>query len=158
MYTNKKVWKSVWNNFIHYKEVDFLAHLSFLITCSGLPVNFSHPVVTWLKYCRNGVKLYPINKSIYSKFLGWRDFSSGRIRNRVQNCIIIKFLVQTQNVLLNCIHTLFGRYFGTLVTQFLGYLCNSGDLLLWVGVCRRASCVYIFFSRTTWPILTKYGM
>ena len=33
-----------------------------------------------------------------------------------------------------------------------------GDLLLWVGVRRRASSVNIFFSRTTEPILTKFGM
>ena len=41
--------------------------------------------------------------------------------------------------------------------RFLGHLSNSGDHLIWVGV-RRASCVYIFFSRTTEPILTKSGM
>ena len=34
-------------------------------------------------------------------------------------------------------------------------LSNSGDLLLWVGVRRRPSCVNIFFSWTTGPILTK---
>ena len=32
--------------------------------------------------------------------------------------------------------------------RFLDHLSNSGDHLIWVGV-RRASCVYIFFSRTT---------
>ena len=42
--------------------------------------------------------------------------------------------------------------------NFLGHLSNSGDLLLWVGVRRRALCVNIFFSRTTRPILTKFGM
>ena len=31
----------------------------------------------------------------------------------------------------------------------------SGDLLLWVGVRRRPSCVNIFFLKTTGPILTK---
>ena len=40
-------------------------------------------------------------------------------------------------------------------TVFLGH---SGDLLLWVGVRRRASSVNIFFSRTTEPVLTKFGM
>ena len=34
---------------------------------------------------------------------------------------------------------------------------SSGDLLLQVGV-RRLSSVTIFFSRTSWPILTKFGM
>ena len=42
--------------------------------------------------------------------------------------------------------------------KFLGHLSNSGDLLLWIGVRRRPSCVNIFFSRTTGPILTKFGM
>ena len=42
--------------------------------------------------------------------------------------------------------------------QFLGHLSHSGDLLLWVGVRHRPSCVDFFFSRTTWPILTKFGM
>ena len=46
------------------------------------------------------------------------------------------------------------HYFST----FLGHLSHSGDLLLWVGVRRRSSCVNIFFSRTTGPILTKFGM
>ena len=41
---------------------------------------------------------------------------------------------------------------------FLGHLSNSGDLLLWLGVCRHPSCVNIFFSNTTGPILTKFGM
>ena len=41
---------------------------------------------------------------------------------------------------------------------FLGHLSHSGDLLLWVGVRHRASCVNIFFSRTTQPILTKFGL
>ena len=40
----------------------------------------------------------------------------------------------------------------------LGHLSHSSDLLLCVGVCHRASSVYIFFSRTTEPILTKVGM
>ena len=43
-------------------------------------------------------------------------------------------------------------------SNFLGHLSHSGDLLLWVGVRRRASCVNNFFSRTTGTILTKYGM
>ena len=37
---------------------------------------------------------------------------------------------------------------------FLGHPSHSGDLLLWVGVRRRASCVNIFFSRTT----NKFGV
>ena len=41
---------------------------------------------------------------------------------------------------------------------FLSHLSHSGDLLLWVGVRRRASCVNIFLSRTTRPILTKFDM
>ena len=41
---------------------------------------------------------------------------------------------------------------------FLGHLSHSCDLLLWVGVRRRLSCVNIFFSRTTGPILTKFGV
>ena len=41
---------------------------------------------------------------------------------------------------------------------FLGHLSHSGDLLLWVGVRCRASSVNIFFSRTTEPILNKFGM
>ena len=48
---------------------------------------------------------------------------------------------------------------------FLGHLSHSGDLLPWVGVrrrpscvVRRPSCVNIFFSKTTGPILTKFGM
>ena len=56
-----------------------------------------------------------------------------------------------------------GFLFVVFVNIFLGHLSNSGDLLLWVGVrrrpssvVRRASCVNIFFSRTTGPILTKY--
>ena len=40
----------------------------------------------------------------------------------------------------------------------LGHLSHSGDLLSWVGVRRRASSVNIFFSKTTGPILTKFGM
>ena len=41
----------------------------------------------------------------------------------------------------------------------LGHLSHSGDLfLLWVGVRRRGSSVNLFFSRTTWPILTKFDM
>ena len=35
---------------------------------------------------------------------------------------------------------------------FLGHLSHSGDLLLWVGVRRRASSINIFFSRTIGPI------
>ena len=49
--------------------------------------------------------------------------------------------------------------------HLLGYLSYSGDLLLLVGVRRRASCavrrassVNIFFSGTTGPILTKFSM
>ena len=40
---------------------------------------------------------------------------------------------------------------------FLGHSC---DLLLWVGVCRHPSCwsYNIFFSGTTGPIFTKFGM
>ena len=41
---------------------------------------------------------------------------------------------------------------------FLGHLSDSGDLLLWVGVRRRPSCVNIFSSETTGLILTKFGM
>ena len=41
---------------------------------------------------------------------------------------------------------------------FLGHLSRSCDLLLWVGVRRCLSCVNIFFSRTTGPILTKLGV
>ena len=41
---------------------------------------------------------------------------------------------------------------------FLGLLSHSGDLLLWVGVRRRASSFNILFSRTTEPILTKFGL
>ena len=40
----------------------------------------------------------------------------------------------------------------------LGHLSYTGDLLLCVRVRRRPSCVNIFFSRTTGPILTKVGM
>ena len=47
----------------------------------------------------------------------------------------------------------------------LGHLSHSGDLLSWVDVRRRALCVVrrassvnIFFSKTTVPILTKFGM
>ena len=40
----------------------------------------------------------------------------------------------------------------------LGHLSYSGDLLLCVRVRRRPSCVNIFSSRTTGPILTKFGM
>ena len=43
-------------------------------------------------------------------------------------------------------------------TEFLGHLSHSGDLLLWVGVRRRPSCVNIFSSETTRPIFTKFGM
>ena len=39
-----------------------------------------------------------------------------------------------------------------------GHLSHSGDLLLWVGVRRSVSCVNIFFSRTTGPILIKFDM
>ena len=45
-----------------------------------------------------------------------------------------------------------------MVMVCLGHLSHSGDLLLWDGVRRRPSCVNIFFSRTTGPILTKFGM
>ena len=47
-----------------------------------------------------------------------------------------------------------------MITIFVGHLSNSGDLLLWpwVGVRRCPSCVHIFFSRATGPILTKFGM
>ena len=41
---------------------------------------------------------------------------------------------------------------------FLGHLSHSGDLLLWVGVRCRASSFNILFSRTTEPILTKFGL
>ena len=41
---------------------------------------------------------------------------------------------------------------------FLGHLSNSRDLLLWVSVGCSASFINIFFSRTTGPILTKFGM
>ena len=41
---------------------------------------------------------------------------------------------------------------------FLGHLSHSGDLLLWVGFRRHATCVNIFLSRTTGPILTKFGV
>ena len=41
---------------------------------------------------------------------------------------------------------------------FLGHLSHSGGLLLWVSVRCQAPCVNIFFQRTTWPILTKFGM
>ena len=41
---------------------------------------------------------------------------------------------------------------------FLGHLSNSGDLLLCFGVRRRPLCINIFFSKTTGPILTKFGM
>ena len=40
----------------------------------------------------------------------------------------------------------------------LGHLGYSGDLLLRVGVRRRASSVNIFFSKTSGPILTKFAM
>ena len=40
----------------------------------------------------------------------------------------------------------------------LGHLSHSSDLLLCVGVCHRASSVNILFSRTTEPILTRFGM
>ena len=36
-------------------------------------------------------------------------------------------------------------------SNFLGHLSHSGDLLLWVDVRRRASCVNIFSSETTGP-------
>ena len=44
-----------------------------------------------------------------------------------------------------------------LVSPYLGHLSN---LLLWFGfvAVRRSSCIHIFFSRTTEPILTKFGM
>ena len=45
---------------------------------------------------------------------------------------------------------------------FLGHLSHSGDLLLWVGVRRRATCVVrralTSSPQTTGPILTKFGM
>ena len=56
-------------------------------------------------------------------------------------------------------------YTGKYSPSFLGHLSHSGDLLSWVGVRLRASCVVrrassfnIFFSKTTGPILTKFGM
>ena len=42
------------------------------------------------------------------------------------------------------------------VVGVLGHLSNSGDLLLWGW--RLSSSVNIFFSRTTGPILTQFGM
>ena len=44
------------------------------------------------------------------------------------------------------------------ISPFLGRLSHSGDLLLWVGICRQASSINVFFSRTNGPILTKIGM
>ena len=41
-----------------------------------------------------------------------------------------------------------------LIWTFLDQL--SHDLLLWVGVCRRLSCVNIFFSRTTGPVCLDF--
>ena len=55
-------------------------------------------------------------------------------------------------VLTNCFSSIF------ILVKFLGHLIDSGDLLLWVGVRRRPSCVNIFFSRTTGPILIKFGV
>ena len=48
--------------------------------------------------------------------------------------------------------------FVAFILSFLGHLSHSGDLLLWVGVRRHVSSIEIFFSRTTEPILTKFGM
>ena len=49
--------------------------------------------------------------------------------------------------------------------EFLGHLNHSGELFLWMSVIRsassvvhRATCVNIFSSRSTGPILTKIGM
>ena len=53
----------------------------------------------------------------------------------------------------------------TRTSTLLGHLSHSGNLLLWVGVRRRASCVVrrsscvnIFSSETTGPIITKFSM
>ena len=39
----------------------------FSLFCFYLPLVFKRIAVTWLKYCRYGVKLYPINKSIFER-------------------------------------------------------------------------------------------
>ena len=38
------------------------------------------------------------------------------------------------------------------VSRVLRHLSHSGDLMLWVGVRRRPSCINIFISRTDGPI------
>ena len=49
-----------------------------------------------------------------------------------------------------------GKEFRKTLT-FLCQMSQSGDLLQWVCVRRRTSCVNIFCSRTTGPISTKFG-
>ena len=44
------------------------------------------------------------------------------------------------------------------ISPFLGRLSHSGDLFPWVGICRQASSINFFFSRTNGPILTKIGI
>ena len=68
--------------------------------------------------------------------------------NRFNSREYSRFKVSTNHLMYSIIKQL----------ELLGHLSHSGDLLLWVGVRRRASCVNIFSSETTGPILTKFGM
>ena len=57
------LWKSVFWNIINSKEQDWILYKT---TCNKHPSSptLKYTAITWMKYCRCGIKLYPINQSI----------------------------------------------------------------------------------------------
>ena len=71
--------------------------------------------------------------------------------------ISVNYVIGPKNISMTTTLTTAERPSSMSFITFLGHLSHSGDLWLWVGVRRRPSCVNIFFSRTTGPILSKFG-
>ena len=107
--------------------------------------SFAFSAVTWLKYCRYGVKLYPINQSLHiimkhplpNSCILWFPLQPAvrciqfTIQHLIQAILvnIISSFLQLLGFYLNDFISVFCKQLSHFILDLFSYLCNIGNLM-----------------------------